>query len=154
MWPACSGSPPRGGETGSGVDRARISGSLLRTRSPMCTVTSTGTGSVAGSSATSSTSASIEPAEPPTATTPVRCPIRQPSRSTGVPCTARISWCGTALPLAVTMRGGNPREEGHMSHDLHARVVHDPEHDVVYLTGSLSLASAGTVREVLRKTLA
>ena len=41
-----------------------------------------------------------------------------------------------------------------MSHDLHARVVHDPEHDVVYLTGSLSLASAGTVREVLRKALA
>jgi hypothetical protein len=41
-----------------------------------------------------------------------------------------------------------------MSHDLHARVVHDPEHDVVYLTGSLSLTSAGTVREVLRKTLA
>jgi anti-sigma regulatory factor (Ser/Thr protein kinase) len=41
-----------------------------------------------------------------------------------------------------------------MSHDLHARVVHDPEHDVVYLTGSLSLANAGTARELLRKTLA
>jgi hypothetical protein len=41
-----------------------------------------------------------------------------------------------------------------MSDDLHTRVVRDPEHDVVHLTGSLSLSSAGTVREVLRKTLA
>ncbi len=41
-----------------------------------------------------------------------------------------------------------------MSDLIRTRVVRDPEHDIVVLTGSLSLASAGTVRDVLRKSLA
>src|SRR5689334_6192568 len=70
MHPGRRCSPCRAWTAGSGPDRSRIRGRLLREWPPTCTVTSTAAGSLAGRPATSSTRASTPPAEPPIASTP------------------------------------------------------------------------------------